>query len=243
VDAAHPNPLDDAARERWLAKQAHYQDGGVVEAYDARRFRGWRARGSTERKWNAIRREIGPELGIGSIVLDVPCGRGRFTSRILAAGSTLVSADLSRPMLAAAVDEAATCEASESEGAGREARARFHGPAQCDASRLPFADGTFDLVMSIRFLFPVPRALRPDILREMARVSKRVVVVDVRHRYCWTTHTKRLRAWVAGKRPPSERATISELDRLVTDAGLVLRKRVWIAPLLSEKMLLVCEKG
>jgi hypothetical protein len=85
--------------------------------------------------------------------------------------------------------------------------------------------------------------LRVEVLRELARVSKRFVVVDVRHRYCWTTYTKRLRARFVGKRPPSERATIAELDRLVADAGLVLRRRIWLAPLLSEKMLLVCEKA
>jgi ubiquinone/menaquinone biosynthesis C-methylase UbiE len=132
-------------------------------------------------------------------------------------------------MLAAACDEV-------------RGRSGFAGAAQCSVTSLPFRDATFDLVMSIRFLFHVPQPLRAGILREMARVSKRFVVVDVRHRYCWTTHTKRLRAWVVGKRPPSERATLSELDQLVADAGLKLRKRIWIAPLLSEKMLLVCEK-
>lgn len=232
MDTAQQDPLDDAARERWLAKQAHYQDGAVVEAYDERRFRGWRARGSTERKWKAIWSELGPEVGAGSVVLDVPCGRGRFTSRILGAGATLVSADLSRPMLAAAVAAAAETED----------RARFAGPAQCDASKLPFADGAFDVVLSIRFLFHVPRPLRADVLRELARVSRRFVVVDVRHRYCWNTHAKRIRAWIARRRPPSARATLPELDRLVADAGLRLRKRIWIAPLFSEKMLLVCEK-
>jgi ubiquinone/menaquinone biosynthesis C-methylase UbiE len=222
-------PGGDQAHERWLAKQAHYQDERVVAQYDEQRFRGWRARGSTVRKWNPIWRELGPELPRGSVVLDVPCGRGRFTENILGSGLKLVDADLSRPMLERALERA-----------GDDRRVR--GAVQCSATCLPFQDASFDLVMSIRFLFHVPRAMRADILREMARVSKRFVVVDVRHRYCWTTHTKRLRAWIVRRRPPSERATIAELDQLVADAGLKLRRRIWLAPLLSEKMLLVCEK-
>jgi hypothetical protein len=35
---------------------------------------------------------------------------------------------------------------------------------------------------------------------------------------------------------------LAELDQLDADSGLRLRKRIWLAPLLSEKMLLVCEK-
>ncbi len=229
MDDSHDDSIDDANRQRWLAKQAHYQDPGVAAVYEERRFRGWRARGSTVRKWNPVWREIGAELPKGSIVLDVPCGKGRFTENILGSGLTLVDADLSRPMLAAALEHA-------------DGDPRVRGAIQCSAEKLPFQDASFDLVMSIRFLFHVPRAMRADILREMARVSKRFVVVDVRHRYCWTTHSKRLRAWITRRRPPSERATLAELDELVARAGLTLRKRIWIAPLLSEKMLLVCEK-
>ena len=60
------------------------------------------------RKWNPIWRELGPELPRGSTVLDVPCGRGRFTENILGSGLTLVDADLSRPMLERALERAGT---------------------------------------------------------------------------------------------------------------------------------------
>lgn len=222
------SPSDDA-HARWLAKQAHYQHPAVVDAYDEARFRGLHERGSTERKWKAIVRALGPALQRGARVLDVPCGRGRFTQRILARELDLVSADLSQPMLEAAREVAGDL-------------AHFRGAVRCDVACLPFADASFDVVMSIRFLFHVPRELQPAILREMARVSKRHVVVDVRHTYCWTTHSKRLRAWLRGQRRPTPRLSLAEIDALVAAAGLRLVERVWIAPLFSEKMLVVCEK-
>lgn len=222
--------IDDTERSaRWSAKKAHYQDEAVVARYDEERFRSRHERASTERKWRAIQSALGAHMSAGASVLDVPCGRGRFTSRILDAQWNLVSADLSLPMLRAARDVA---------GANMGLRGVVQGDAEC----LPFRDGNFDLVLSIRFLFHVPPELRAGILREMARVSKRFVVVDVRHKYCYATHTKRLRAWVLRRRMPSARPGLREIDRDVEAAGLRISKRVWMAPLLSEKMLLVCEK-
>lgn len=224
--------LDPERRSRWEAKKAHYQDEAVVESYDEERFRTAHERASTDKKWRAIQAAVGQRLPPGARVLDVPCGRGRFTRRILDAGYELVSADLSWPMLQAA--RATTERESGAERSGRWLR--------CDAERLPFADDTFDLVLSIRFLFHVPPELRASILREMARVSKRHVIVDVRHTYCLTTHGKRLRAWLTGRRPPSPRSTLAQIDRDLAVAGLVLERRVWLAPLLSEKMLVVATK-
>jgi len=216
------------AEERWRAKRAHYQDEAVARDYDAVRFETRHARRSTERKWRAIQRALPIELGSGARVLDMPCGRGRFTARWLASGVQLVSADLSRAMLDELVRSVADPK-------------QRNVLVQCEAERLPFADEVFDVVASIRFLFHVPPELRPAILREMARVSRRYVVVDVRHKYCWTTQTKRLRAWMSRERMPF-RASLADIDRDLRAAELELVARVWLAPLLSEKMLLVCRK-
>lgn len=219
----HADRTSDDALERWRAKGLHYQDEAVVREYDARRFRAWHERGSTERKWVRIRRALGRDLGTGTRVLDVPCGRGRFTSRLLESGVELVSADLSLAMLNAV------------------AAGRGSARVRADALRLPFLDGSFDVVLSIRFLFHVPPELRVAVLSEMARVSRRYVVVDVRHKYCWTSATKRFRAWLFRRRP-YRRPGLVEIDADVARAGLELQERIWLAPLFSEKMLLVCRK-
>jgi ubiquinone/menaquinone biosynthesis C-methylase UbiE len=221
----------DGDQTRWTAKQAHYQDPRVVAEYDAHRFRGRHQRGSTARKWRRIQSLVGGDLSSARAVLDLPCGNGRFTRELLDAGAPLVNADLSRAMLGAAARVAGA------------APRGFRGSVQCDVAHLPFRDDAFDIVLSIRFLFHVPRALRPALLAEMARVSRRWLVIDVRHKYCVTTHTKRLRAWLSRKRPPSPRYSLREIDADLAAAGLVLRRRVWLAPLFSEKMLLLCEKS
>lgn len=211
--------------DRWRAKVAHYQDPAVVAAYDAQRFEGAGQQRSTRRKWRALRRGLGPEFDAVTSVLDVPCGTGRFTQLLLGAGKRVVNADRSRAMLLAAREKA---------GADRA------GLVECDAARLPFADRSFDLVLSVRFFLHVPKPMRAGILREMGRVSRRHVVVDVRHRYSLTTVGKRWRARLAGRPPPSLRSSLAEIDADVAAAGLVLAKRTWLSPGFSEKMLLFC---
>ena len=211
--------------DRWRAKAAHYQDPAVVARYDAERFSGPQGQRSTRAKWNAIRRGLGGEFERVGSVLDVPCGTGRFTELLLGAGKHVVNADRSRAMLLAA---------REKDAAGRV------NLVECDAARLPFADRSFDLVLSVRFFLHVPKPMRAGILREMGRVSRRFVVVDVRHKYCLTTLGKRVRARIAGRPPPSLRSSLAEIDADVAAAGLVLLKRTWLSPGFSEKMLLFC---
>ncbi|MFN0007751.1 MAG: class I SAM-dependent methyltransferase [Planctomycetota bacterium] len=218
--------------ERWRAKQAHYQDPAVVASYDAERFAGVGNRRSTARKWRALRRGLGREFEHVRSVLDVPCGNGRFTELLLGEGKRVVNADRSRPMLLAAREKAGRAKA----GGGRAEH------VECDAARLPFADASFDLVLSVRFFLHVPKDLRAGFLREMGRVSRRWVVVDVRHRYCLTTVGKRLRARIAGRQPPSLRSSLAEIDADVAAAGLELVKRTWLSPGFSEKMLLFCAR-
>ena len=211
---------DDA---RWERKQSLYQDPAVVASYDELRFTRGTGRRSTERKWRAIRAGIGEEFDALRSVLDLPCGTGRFTGHFLGAGKRVVAADRSIPMLSAA--------------RGKREGAVY---ACCDAERLPFADRSFDLVLSVRFLLHVPRDRRAGVLREMARVARRWVVVDVRHRYSLATVSKRWRARLAGRPLPSLRYSLREIDEDLRAAGLSLAKRTWLAPGFSEKMLLFC---
>lgn len=219
-------PVNAEERERWERKQKHYQDASVVREYDARRFEGALTARSTEKKWGAVKKALGQEFESVRDVLDVPCGTGRFASRLAESGKRFVQADLSSEMLASA-----------REVAGGKSR----GEVRADAARLPFADASFDVVLSIRFLFHVPRELRPAILREFARVARVGVVVDVRHKYAWTTWSKRLRAKLAGKRSP-QRYSLNEIDQDFGAAGLEIVRRVWIAPGFSEKMVVFARR-
>lgn len=225
-----PSPSDDgrAQHARWARKQRHYQDAEVVAGYDAARFTGLRSSRATRRKWKAITAALGSELERCASFLDLPCGTGRFSALLEGAGKRFVEADLSLSMLAAA---------SRASFGSR----GFAGSVCCDAARLPFADASFDVVLSVRFLFHVPRDLRPSILREMGRVARRYVLVDVRHAYAWSAWTRRWRARLTRARVP-HRYTLRELDQDFAAAGLSILRKRWLTPLFSEKMIVLARR-
>lgn len=211
----------------WEKKKSHYQSEDVVRNYDVR-FKGGILGDKSERKWRMILKALGDAEV--STVLDVPCGTGRFTERILDRGWKLVNADISMPMLKKACGYT-------------HRRDGYMGCARLNAEHLPFADESLDLVLSIRFLMHVPRDIRINILREYARVSRRYVVLDVRHKYCATLWWKGFRRKLGfSVKVPEHRYGMRELDRDLAEGNLRIVRKVWSRRLFSEKLVLLCEK-
>lgn len=114
-------------------------------------------------------------------ILDVGCGPGWFPLELAdcAPAATVVGVDLSQPMLTTATAHAAASR--------HESHVHF---AQTRGEVLPFADGTFDLVVSTLALHHLqdPVAALAE-LRRVARPSARIVVFDTRrdiHPWLWT---------------------------------------------------------
>ncbi len=217
--------------ERWDKKKLYYQDKDIVANYDKRRFQKKFGKDTTGRKWKMILEAFGEHFEDVEDILDVPCGTGRFTRQLLQTGKRLTNGDISLEMLREAHKKAL------------QEQTNFNKSAAFEAEYLPFADKSFDAVISIRFLFHVPRPLRPRILAEFARVSRRWVVLDVRHRYCINTHLKRFRSFLKRKQPPRKRYLLSELENDIQAGNLKIRRKIWNYPPFSEKLVLLCERS
>jgi SAM-dependent methyltransferase len=98
----------------------------------------------------------------GQRVLEVGCGEGALTCAAAQAGADAVAVDMSAPNLEAARRLAAA------------AGVRV-ALLQADAERLPFADGSFDLVLSSHVLEHLPDLDRG--LRELQRVTRDRVLI------------------------------------------------------------------
>lgn len=144
----------------------------------------------------------------GAVVLDLPCGTGRFSKLVVDCGHRLVRADLSYQMVAHA----------------RQLGPNHHvlGDLCCDLATPPLAAGSVDIVLVWR-LFHHCRTLedRETVLRQARRLARRYVIISYYNKASITYWTKRLVRNVL-RREPKGRGAIwtGELLRAAGRAGL-----------------------
>lgn len=161
-------------------------------------------------------------------VLDAPCGTGRLTDTLAPLTWQLVSVDVSRAMLTAAVEA-------------------FGGAARVEASvfALPFGAGTFDVAVACRLLHHFPAAVdRRAVLAELARVARRFVVVSYWDATSW--HAWRRRAPGPFRRRGHDTRvaiTARELDADLADAGLTRIARAHSLRFVSPQTFVLAARG
>ena len=143
-------------------------------------------------------------------VLDVGCGTGTLAilaKAQVAATSAVCGIDASPEMIDRAIHKA------KSSGVD----VTFKNAV---VEAIPFPDGSFDVVLSTLMLHHLPRAVREQCAREMRRVAKpqaRVVAVDF-------GGTGRVQRSFLERFHPHGRLPLSEIVRVVTDAGLAVEE-------------------
>lgn len=178
-----------------------------AEAYrDARFSRSKRWRWTAVQEHSVVSHFLSPMPG-GARVLDIPCGAGRFVSLIKNTGISYWGADYSTSMVHL-VKEA-------------------FGSLMLlggDALRLPFSNGAFDAIISVRLLHRIKeQETRVKMLMEMARVSKGPLLVT----YYTKWNMRGVQRWLRGKYPGISLSRIREDARLAglrIDQAIPLRR-------------------
>ncbi len=135
----------------------------------------------------------------GAKVLDVPAGTGRFIGIFRARGAQVQAVDISEDMLAALRGQWAP------DGATVVVE-------QGDAEALRHGDGAFDFAICWRLFHLVPADVAERVLRELARVCRGEIVVEVfgveaggPARLAWSALKRKVRTWLprrsAGAKP------------------------------------------
>ncbi|GAB3922955.1 hypothetical protein GCM10029976_012480 [Kribbella albertanoniae] len=142
------------------SRHGHAEDGSGGQIEHARRYEWWAAvgfAGQRPRVYDGLVRLSGARPG--DRVLDVGCGTGYLTgraARVVGVSGQVEGIDPSPEVVAYANDRAAPNTAYRLAG----------------AERLPYEDGTFDVVLSSLAVHHVPTAQRSDAFAEMYRVLK-----------------------------------------------------------------------
>jgi ubiquinone/menaquinone biosynthesis C-methylase UbiE len=145
----------DAAASNVDARLRHAYDKGAAK-YDGARYKSAEGRFFSRLELDILRAWL--PLSEGHRLLDVPAGTGRLSIDLGRSGATIVGADISANMLKMAA-------------AKRADRGNVHF-MQGSGAELPFADATFDAVISFKFFHLIPNDLKLTFVREMTRVLK-----------------------------------------------------------------------
>ena len=142
----------------YLGKHVYKEDEAAE--YDATRSKEF----SWVREYCLIDR-LCKEWPPGSTVLDIPCGTGRLIPLFQRRGHQVFCGDVSAHMVGQV-------------SANNLQMPALYGLAQVEAERLPFADNSFDYVVSLRlFHFELPVVTAETMLREFARIARKGIVI------------------------------------------------------------------
>jgi ubiquinone/menaquinone biosynthesis C-methylase UbiE len=209
--------------------RSHYQNTGAAERYDDVRFRSLSGRvfqWADRKSMLAVIADLNP----GMIVLDAPCGTGRMSRLFLEKGLKVIGGDISGQMMAVA----------------RKRTGEIKGDiafCRMDLTGLPLQDSAVASAFSIRFLPHIPPAERVLMLRELRRVTRKWVVISVSVSSPWHRLRRKIRDWLGLPKSVRYPATLREIEAELQQSGLTAVRKIWTFPILSEQLLLVCQRS
>ena len=198
-------------------------DRAGVADYEKRRYRGLDQRLVDYREKHILRRILiglkkkgGPawERDGKVLILDAPCGYGRFSRLLLGTGARLVSSDFAFNMVERAVENR--------EGG------RHIGGVVADFKRgLPFKSNVFEYVFSIRLFHHLHAGEdREAVLREFARVAKDGVILSFYRVQGLHAFQRRLRRFFRRTRRTIMMVTEKTFEKEAASAGFRVERVV-----------------
>jgi len=209
--------------------RTEYQDTDTAEQYDQKRFSTLSGKLFQWAEQRVLERILG-EVPRGSLVMDAPCGTGRLLPLYLSKGLRLVGSDISAEMINVA----------------RRRTERWKDGRnflRMDFVQIPLSDNSVDAVFSIRFLPHFPPSERIRMLREFRRVSRGQVIISLSVSNGWMRVRRMIKAMLGHDKPVRNPATLTEICHELNTAGLKQIKWFWTFPILSEQIILICEKA
>jgi ubiquinone/menaquinone biosynthesis C-methylase UbiE len=206
----------------------HYRDSDHAGDYNNLRFAN--AGGKLVDAWEKeILSDLLEGYPLDQPILEVAAGTGRFSLMLARRGYTVIAVDSSPEMLNQ-LEETATAEGLNI------------SCIHADAFNLPFDDGTFHGVFSMRFAWHFADV--SSVIHELARVAEKTVVFDLMNQNSLAALTAPLANHVFYRSLHTELTTRGKADAILRSAGLgtVVKKCAFIFPYIFYRRLPLLSK-
>lgn len=208
-----------------------WKSRSVAEAYDGRRFTSLGGRFFDKAEKRAIATCLDDAEKVFPIkqMIDLACGTGRISEFLAARGYQLTCGDISDEMLRVAK--------ARLESAGARDAAFLH----VDIYKIEQPDASFDCVSAFRLFQHLTSEQRSKALREMARISRRFVLVNVMHTSKYYEAVRTLRR-LLGRYATRYTSSQEQTDQELRYAGLKVVKSIFTQPGFNGNRVLLLEK-
>jgi ubiquinone/menaquinone biosynthesis C-methylase UbiE len=208
-----------------------WKSAEVAERYDERRFTsvGGRMYDRMEKRAIAACLDVAQQVAPIEAMLDLACGTGRISEFLAARGYRLTCGDISDQMLDVAKRRL--------KAAGADRVTFVHA----DIYQVEQPAASFDCVCAFRLFQHLTSDQRACALREMARISRRFVLVNVMYTSAYYGAIRKLRRRL-GRYTTRYTSSQSEIHRELDHSGLRLVKSILTQPGFNGDRVLLLEK-
>lgn len=204
----------------------HFKKVQIAEDYDRERFSSIPGRIFNHLEKSRVRR-IFAGLPENSLILDAPCGTGRFSEVLLELGHRVVGLDISPAMLEVARRKLSRF------------GARFEARTQ-DVRTLKPGEDVFDAALCARVLMHFPLDEQVTFLASVASVTRGPVVFNQSLNSSYGAFRRQIKKLLGNQAPSAYPVTWKESETLIAAAGLKCSERRLLLPFVSEAAFFVC---
>lgn len=206
----------------------HYQEVAIAERYDRERFSSISGRGFNSLEKSVIRAAF-RDVPKTARILDLPCGTGRLASALLESGFSVEGVDISAAMLDVAKRKL------HSFGDRFTTRvADVHELAKAEPKR-------YDAALCARVLMHFPLDEQIAFLKSVAQLTKGTVVLTQSLSSPYQRFRRSVKKLIGNQPPANYPLTEDDLASLLRGAGLREVRRLRLAALISEAMVVITE--
>lgn len=168
-------------------------------------------------------------LSPSSIILDMPCGTGVLADILQKKNVLIIASDISMGMMNFASEDYKG--------------ENFYGFIQADATKMPFKNNTFELIINIGLMHRVPTDIKRRILKEMTSISNQYIIVSFSiHSLIQRLKLFLIKIFVRHHKPSPCPIKFKELKSEINKAGLDIVNTYYVLPILSSQVVFLLKK-